>query len=183
MKSSEYINVDTTTLKDVENIEKQNVAGYKYLENLIEQVKNIDTTELSDTVKDDIEIVIEEQKVYFWIRVYLREEVDMVLGDNITINWIPDNEKLETTFVSYSKRGQHKDAAVNNIINYNAEDDTKVLCLMIDEKIINHNDDIPFIRTLFKTGRHYEYQLVRRADLELTNTRTGVVLDYFDIDF
>lgn len=182
MKDSEYINIDTSTLKDLETIEKQNVDGYKYLESLIEQVKSIDTTELSDSVNEDIEVAIEEQKVYFWIRVYLKEELNMELGDIVNINWIPDNEILETTFVSYSKRGLHKDV-VNNITNYSAEDDTKIVCLMIDEKVVNYNDDIPFIRTLFKTGRHYEYQLVRRADLVLTNTRTGENLDYYDIDF
>jgi hypothetical protein len=54
---------------------------------------------------------------------------------------------------------------------------------MIDEKMVNNNDDIPFIRTLFKTGNHYEYQLMKRDELLFINDRNGIFLDYFDCDF
>ena len=43
-----------------------------------------------------------------------------------------------------------------NELKSNTEDDKKVLCLMIDEKTVNFSEEIPFIRTLFKTGRHFE---------------------------
>ena len=71
----------------------------------------------------------------------------------------------------------------DGIANFNFEDDKRIICLMIDEKIVNHNDDIPFIRTLFKLGRHYEYQLVRREELIFLNKRNGSILDYYDCDF
>jgi hypothetical protein len=48
------------------------------------------------------------------------------------------------------------------ITQYNSEDDKKVLCLMIDEKLVIGIKK--FIRTLFKTGRHYEFQLVKRDE-------------------
>ena len=66
---------------------------------------------------------------------------------------------------------------------YNPEDDKKILCLMVDEKEVNYSDKIPFIRTLFKTGRHYEYQLVRRDELLFKNKRTDETIDYYDCDF
>ena len=54
---------------------------------------------------------------------------------------------------------------------------------MVDEERINYNsDDIPFIRKLFRIGRWYEYEIVRRTELILTNDRTEVKLDYYDIE-
>ena len=50
-------------------------------------------------------------------------------------------------------------------------------------KMVNVNEDIPVIRTLFKTGYHYEYQLVKRSELLFINDGNGMVLDYFDCDF
>jgi hypothetical protein len=158
----------------------------QYIEDLVEQVKSLDTTELSDEIsKDEQEIQqkVEEQKVYFWIRLYLKEESsDLEVGDDITINWTPSDEKLPTKFICYGKTGLQKDYD-EEIVNYNSEDDKKVLCLMVDEGMVNHNEDIPFVRTLFKVGRHYEYQLVKRSELLFINDRTGVILDYFDCDF
>ena len=54
---------------------------------------------------------------------------------------------------------------------------------MVDENHVNYSQEIPFIRTLFKTGRHYEYQLMRRDELIFINKRNGIILDYFDCDF
>jgi hypothetical protein len=54
---------------------------------------------------------------------------------------------------------------------------------MVDENYVNLSDDIPFIRTLFKTGRHYEYQLVKRNELLFRNNRTSEILEYYDCDF
>jgi hypothetical protein len=158
----------------------------QYIDDLVEQVKSLDTTELSDEIskeEQEIQQKVEEQKVYFWIRLYLKEESsDLEIGDDITINWTPSDEKLPTKFICYGKTGLQKDYD-EEIVNYNSEDDKKVLCLMVDEGMVNHNEDIPFVRTLFKVGRHYEYQLVKRSELLFINDRTGVILDYFDCDF
>lgn len=161
-----------------------NLSTMDYLDSIVEQIKNIDTTDLSDIVSDKVlNKVIEEQKTYFWIRLYLKEEdSNLEIGDDITIKWTPDNEELKTKFVCYAKQGLSKDHE-DEITNYNNEDDTKVLCLMIDETKVNYNQDIPFIRTLFKTGRHYEYQLIRRSELLFVNDRNSMILDYFDCTF
>lgn len=157
-----------------------------YLEDLVEQVKTLDTTELSDEIskeEQEIKQVVEEQKVYFWIRLYLKEEdSNLVIGDDISIKWTPTGEELKTKFICFGKTGLQKDYD-EEIVNYNSEDDKKVLCLMVDEGQVNYNEDIPFVRTLFKVGRHFEYQLVKRSELLFVNDRNGMVLDYFDCDF
>lgn len=153
-------------------------------DNLVEKIKTIDTEEVKDwsSIRTTSSSVIEEQKVYIWIRLYLKEESDVESGDNILMTYKTSGEKLSTIFVWYDKKGIMKDHD-EEIVNYNGEEDRKVLCLMVNQDHINKNTDIPFIRTLFKTGIHYEYQLVRRDELLFINSRTGEILDYFDCDF
>ena len=156
-----------------------------YLENLIEQIKEIDTENLTDDISEDAmsTVIIEEQKIYFWVRLFLKEEnPNIKVGDDIIIKWKPSGEELESKFFSWGKKGFEKDLQ-EDITNYNPEDDKKVLSLMIDERYVNYNENIPFIRTLFKTGRHYEYQLVKRTDLVFINKRNGEQLEWFDCDF
>ena len=155
-----------------------------YRDTLIEQIKGIDTTDLSDNVSDKaINKVIEEQKIYFWIRLYIKDEQPNIeVGDDINIEYSPSGEKLTTKFICYGKQGSDKDQG-DEMTQYNTEDDKKVLCLMINEKDVNYNDDIPFIRTLFKTGRHFEFQLVKRDELLFVITKNNIILDYYDTSF
>jgi hypothetical protein len=154
-----------------------------YREQLIESIKNLDIDGVSDEVGDPISNIIEEQKVYFWIRLYINDELnDILQGDDITIKWTPSGEELTTKFICFGKNGLERDHD-DQVTNWNPEDDKKILCLMVDERVINLSDEIPFIRTLFKTGRHYEYQLVRREELIFVNKRNSMILDYFDCDF
>jgi hypothetical protein len=54
---------------------------------------------------------------------------------------------------------------------------------MVEEDRINiNNEDIPFIKTLFKIGRFYEKQVWQRTDMKLTD-KDGRELPWFDIDF
>jgi hypothetical protein len=160
------------------------VLKLDYRDQLLEKIKEIDTTDLSDDVdKSSIFKVIEEQKIYFWIRLYIKEvDLNTKIGDIIEIKYLPSGEKLDTTFICYGKKGLEKDHN-DEVTNYNPEDDQKVICLMIDQKMVDYNDDIPFIRSLFKTGIHYEYQLIRRDELLFSNKRSGFILDYYDCDF
>lgn len=154
-----------------------------YLDDIVESIKSIDTENLTNDVEEVKSVVIEEQKVYFWVRLYLKEEDPNVKpGDDIVIEWTPTGEKLETKFIAWGKKGFDKDSG-DQITSYTTEDDKKILSLMIDTKMVNFNDDIPFIRTLFKTGYHYEYQLVKRDQLIFVNKSNGMILDYFDCDF
>jgi len=154
-----------------------------YREQLIESIKNLDIDGVSDEVEAPISDIIEEQKVYFWIRLYINDELnDILQGDDITIKWTPSGEELTTKFICFGKNGLERDHD-DQVTNWNPEDDKKILCLMVDERVINLSDEIPFIRTLFKTGRHYEYQLVKREELIFVNKRNSMILDYFDCDF
>ncbi len=152
-------------------------------DNLVEQIKTIDTEVVKDwnSNTEPGMKVVEDQKVYIWIRLYLKEESDVELGDDISITYTTSGEKLETKFICFGKEGMDKDH--DGLTNWNSEDNKKVLCLMVDQDRINKGTDIPFIRTLFKTGIHYQYQLVRRSELLFVNTRTGETLDYFDCDY
>jgi hypothetical protein len=156
-----------------------------YLQLIAEKLSKIDTDDAEKWQYDenpDVNI-IDEQKVYFWIRLYISDEDSNIeVGDDISIQWSPSGEELVTKFICYGKRGLQKDHN-NQVINYESEDDKKVLCLMVDERVVNFSNEIPFIRTLFKTGRYYEYQLVKRNELLFVNKRNGVILDYYDCDF
>lgn len=152
---------------------------------IAEQIKKIDVDSVKNwsTTEDITSKVVEEQKVFFWIRLYLKSENSNIsIGDDVTIKYKPSGEALKTQFIYFSKKGLVKDHD-DEIVNYSGEDDKKCLCLMIEEKKINYGEDIPFIRTLFKNSIHYEYQLVKRDDLLFINDRTGEVLDYIECDF
>ena len=154
-------------------------------DNLVNQIKTIDTEEVKNWDKntDPAMKIVEEQKVYIWIRLYLKEEdSNLEIGDDISIKWTPTGEELKTKFICFGKTGLQKDYD-EEIVNYNSEDDKKVLCLMVNQDHVNKNTDIPFIRTLFKTGIHYEYQLMKRDELLFINDRTNEILDYFDCDY
>jgi hypothetical protein len=161
-----------------------NLQKIDYREQLLEKIMAIDTESLSNEIEiTSTSTIIEDQKVYFWIRLYISEEdPNLQIGDDISIEWTISGEKLDTKFIAYGKSGLERDHQ-DQVTNYNPEDDKKILCLMIDEKMVNFNDNIPFIRTLFKTGRHYDYQLVRRDELIFVNKKNGHILDYYDCDF
>lgn len=147
-----------------------------------EQLQDVDTTELSDEVSDQVLIDITPEKVYFWSRLYLTaEDPNLNIGDTIWIEYTPSGERLETKFISYGKQGLERDHD-GEVTNYNPEDDKKILCLMVEEKVINESEEIPFIRTLFKLGRHYEFQVVRRNELIFVKEDGGII-DYYDCDF
>ena len=153
-------------------------------DNLVEQIKTIDTEVVKDWDKntDPAMKIVEEQKVYIWIRLYLKEESNVQVGDDVIMTYKPSGEKLSTIFVCYGKTDLGKDHEAE-MINYNPEDDKKILCLMVNQDTINKGVDIPFIKTLFKTSIHYQEQLMKRSDLLFINSRTNQTLDYFDCDY
>jgi hypothetical protein len=153
-------------------------------EQLLDQIRKIDTENLSDDVPDGAMMEIKEsQKVYFWIRLYLKEELsDVHPGDDFEICYTPSGEVLITKFVTFGKKNLNRDLD-NVIVNYDPEDDRKCLCLMVDEDEMKTSEKIPFIRTLFKTSSHFEFQVYRREQLLFSNLRTGVICDYSDCDF
>lgn len=157
-----------------------------YQESIINDIKSIDLDKV-DFSNGDFKPrskIIEKQKVYFWIRLYLKnEDVICKPEDIITIKHTPTNEELEVKFICYSKKNIHKDQN-QELVNYDTEDDRKVLCLMVDsERITKNSDDIPFIRTLFKISQYYEYNLLKRDELLFINKSSNISLDYYDVTF
>ena len=69
-------------------------------DNLVEQIKTIDIEVVKDWNKntDPAMKILEEQKVYIWIRLYLKEEANVEVGDDVIITYTPSGEKLETKF-------------------------------------------------------------------------------------
>jgi hypothetical protein len=155
-------------------------------DNLVSQIRSIEVEQIKDwnSNTDPAMKVVEEQKVYVWIRLYLKEESDVEVGDDIYMTYVPSGEKLQAKFICYDKTTLNKNHdSLEKVVNFNPEDDKKTLCLMVDQDKINKGTDIPFIRTLFKSGIHYQFQLVRRDELIFVNSRTGETLDYFDCDY
>ena len=147
-----------------------------------EQLQDVDTADLSDDVSDDVLIDITPEKVYFWTRLYMTDEDPSIkIGDTIWLEYTPSGERLQTKFIAYGKKGLERDHE-GEVTNYNPEDDGRVLCLMIEESVVNNSEGIPFLRTLFKLGRHYEYQIVRRNELIFVK-EDGTIIDYYDCEF
>jgi hypothetical protein len=152
---------------------------------IVEQIKKIDTNDLTDNVNQDAKIEeVEKQKVYVWLRVFLKEELeDIKEGDDIKITYLSSGEYLMAKFIAFGKKNSYKNAEDYTQIQMATEDDNKVLCLMIDENKIQLGNDIPFIRTLFRISRHFQYQVYRRDELTFTNIRSGEIIEYIDCDF
>jgi hypothetical protein len=167
--------------KDLKQILQNEKVFY---DDILEQAKKIELDKVNFE-NEDFKVrseITQKQKVYLWIRVYLKKEIEIEPNTDVFLNYLPDTEKLESKFICYAKKGLDKDHQ-DEVVNYIDEDDKKVLCLMIDEERINiNNSDINFLKTLFRLGRHFEAVVYNRRDLQLT-TPNGDVLDYFDIDF
>ena len=152
---------------------------------IVSQVKNIERDDLTDDVDQGPKSSqVEKQMVYIWIRLYIKEELsDIKEGDDFTIRYDLTGEELKTKFICFGKKNSFKDAEDFNQIQMTEEDDTKILCLMINEDEIQIGEGIPFLRTLFKISKHYTLQVYNREDLVFTNVRTGQSDEYIDCDF
>lgn len=154
-------------------------------DSIVQQIKQIDRDDLSDDVdQGPLSSEVEKQKVYIWIRLYIKEEMsDLKEGDDFKIKYLDSGEELITKFICFGKKNSFKDSDDYDQIQITAEDDTKCLCLMVDEQEIQTSDDIPFIRSLFRVSKHFTYQVYKREELVFTNTRTGQSVEYIDCDF
>lgn len=153
-----------------------------YLDKILKEIRSIKNESIGDIVTETNVKVIDDQKIFIWMRIYLKEKIDVIEGDEFIMKYLPSGENLTVKFICYGKKNILKDHD-DEIVNYDPEDDEKVLCLMVNENEINTRNDIPFIRTLFKTSRFYDYQIIRRSDLTFTNIRTNETPEYIDCDF
>jgi hypothetical protein len=152
-----------------------------YIDNIIEEIKKIETEEIKDfeiEPKTKVEIT-QKSKIYFWIRLYLKEEIDIKYGDKVIINWNIYNEKIETQFISFGKKGLDKDH-IEQITHGNLEDDKKILSLMIDSDDVNYGKEVPHLRKLFKLSHHYQDEIIRHNELEFILNNEKIL--YYDLD-
>jgi hypothetical protein len=172
----------------IDNVEfpqrKSIIKTEAHYTDIIDEVKKIDVDKVSFEKEDFIpkSKIIQKQKVYFWIRLYLKQEIEIQPETEILIHYLNGLEKLETQFMYFGKKGleRNKDG---QIINFNPEDDKRILCLLIDsEKVDINNQNIPYMKTLFPLGKFYQPQYVKKFDFEfLINGETPI--DFYDIDF
>jgi hypothetical protein len=177
-------NIDDNVFPDRKDIKRKSKEQSDFYEDIVKDASKIDLDKVDYSNEDfrPRSEITQKQKVFFWIRVYLKEEMNIEPMTNIHIIWKETDEKLTTKFICYAKKGLDRDLD-EQVTNYNPEDDKKVLCLMVDEDRINiDNDDIPFIKTLFKIGRHYQYQVWQRQNMVLVDD-SNVEMPWFDIDF
>jgi hypothetical protein len=161
---------------------------------LVEKYKELNTTLTNQLLDIDVERIDfsnedfkprteikEKQKIYYWIRVYLREEIEIQENTDIKMTYLESGEVLECKFICYGKKGAERDS--DGVIHFNPDDDKKVLCFMVDSDRINVNsDDIPYIRTLFTISKYYTPQIFSVDMLKITYGGTKEI-NYYSIGF
>ena len=163
---------------------KSLVKSDAHLSNVVEDVKKIDLGKVNFDGEDfqPVSKIIQKQKVYFWIRLYIRDEIDIKPETKVIITYLDGKETLDTHFMYFGKKGLERDKD-GQIINFNPEDDKKILCLMIDSyKIDVDNKDIPYMKTLFPLGRHFKPEYVKKSEFDFL-LNGEYALPFYDIDF
>jgi hypothetical protein len=155
---------------------KNKLKSMDYKEEINERILDIvSNIEISDAWDDEPSIkknILERQKEYFWIRVYLTED-DQLLekGDKLNITHVPSNEKIEMIFGTYEKEGLNKDHN-EQVINYVQKDNKSILCCMIDlEKVNKESNDIPTLRTFFRNSRYYTENIYKKSDVIVSSDK------------
>jgi len=160
------------------------VRSDTHLENIVEQAKNIDVNKISFSGEDfqPHTKIIQKQKVYFWIRLYVKEEMDINPETKISISYNNGQEIVDTYFMYFGKKGLERDKD-GQIVNFNPEDDKKVLCLLVDtDRIDVNNQDIPYMKTLFQLGKNFKPQYIKKFDFTFI-LEDETQIDFYDIDF
>jgi len=169
-------------IDDAEFPERKEIPNrLKSLQSAIQEI-NLDDANFVDYRRHTKSEITQEQATYAYIRVFLREEDhSLVSNDDVKITYTVNDEVLDVKFISYGKDRTNKNNA-DDIVGYIPEDNRKEICLMVNVDLINKDsENIQFIRSLFRCGRYFEYQLLRHDELEVS--ANGVNFDYFDIDF
>jgi len=174
------LSVDYVDFPDRKSIVKSDT----HLKNIVEEAKKIDVNKVNFEGEDfqPQTKIIQKQKVYFWIRLYLKDEIDIKPETKVSLIYLDGKEQLDTYFMYFGKKGLERDKD-GQIVNFNPEDDKRILCLLVDsDRINNNNEDIPYIKTLSPLSKHYKPQYFKKFDFSiLLNDETP--LDFFDIEF
>lgn len=149
----------------------------------VEAVKDSGITNDSNMDRDIQIKIISNTKIYIWSRLYLKQENnDLEIGDEIILKWIPGDEKLTTKFMYWGRKNSIRDSDEDIDITNTSEEDRSVATLMINEGDFA-NENLKFIRSLFKTSKYYEFQLFKKEELIFINKRTGQNIEYIQCDF
>jgi hypothetical protein len=170
--------------KDITNINTNYRKGLaEQLNNMISNISDEELKNMDDETRTEIS-TITEQKEYFWIRIFLKEEDDKLEnGDEMKIKYVPTNEELEMSFGSYEKKGMNRNFD-DEVTNYTNETDNKILCCMIDvDRVNKHSEDIPNLRTFFRNSRYYENNLFHKKDIKIVCEDKELEFEYASISF
>jgi len=174
------LSIDNIVFPDRKSI----VRSDTHLHNIIDEAKSIDVEKINFDGEDFLPKtkIIQKQKVYFWMRLYLKNEIEILPETKIIMSYNRGQEILETYFMYFGKGGLERDVN-GQIINFNPEDDKRILCLLIDSDRLNINcQDIPYIKTLFPLGKFFLPQYVKKLDFEFTMD-SNKQIDFYDIEF
>ena len=160
--------------------------GSSVYDEIVEKIKSIDIDkiEFKDGKRKIVSDVIEKQKEFLWLRVFLKDELGGInIGDEFTLRYILDNgdvENMKMEFISYGKNSLNVDSDYDNIIsNYDSEFNNKKLIFMIDKDILIKKTNI---RKLFKNTVYYEDVLLKRDSLLLLDNNESSI-EYVDMEF
>lgn len=153
--------------KSREEIRRGIQTDNSYHEDLLEQLIGLDLDKITFDDTEETKVVqTAKQREYFWLRAYLPEEyTDIEPNDEMVIEYVPTGEQLKCTFGSFQKTGMNRD--VDDLVSYVTDEDYKILCILIDLDFVNNSDEIPTIRTMFKSSRHYKPELYFKKDILL----------------
>jgi hypothetical protein len=174
------LSVDNVQFPERRSIVKSDV----HLDNIIDKAKKIDVQNVNFDGEDYLPKtkIIQKQRTYLWMRLYMKQEIDIEPETKVQIQYLNGKESLDSFFMYFGKKGleRNKDG---EIVNFNPEDDKKILCLLIDvDKLDVDNKDIPYMKTLFPLGKYYQPQYVKKMDFTFV-LENGTELDFYEIDF
>lgn len=172
--------------KDLVKDKISNKDNNTIYDEIVEKIKSIDIDkiEFKDGKRKIVSDVIEKQKEFLWLRVFLKDELGGInIGDEFTLSYILDNgdvENMKMEFISYGKNSLNFDSDYDNIIsNYDSEFNNKKLIFMVDKDILINNMNI---RKLFKNTIYYEDILLKRDSLLLLDNNESSI-EYVDMEF
>ncbi len=153
---------------------------------IVEKIKSIDINkiEFKDGKRKIVSDVIEKQREFLWLRVFLKEELNNInVGDEFTLRYELDNgdvENMTLEFISYGKNILNIDSDYDNVIsNYDNEFNNKKLIFMVDkDKLISKLN----IRKIFKNTVYCEDVLIKRDSLLLLDNNESSI-EYIDMEF
>lgn len=174
------LSIDNIVFPDRKSI----IPSDTHLESIVDKAKTIDVDKINFDGEDfqPKTKIIQKQRVYLWMRLYLKNDIDILPETKVMMVYNGGEELLETYFMYFGKKGLERDVN-GQIINFNPDDDKRVLCLLIDTDRLNVNCvDIPYIKTLFPLGKFYKPQYIKKMDFEFLIDGDKQI-EFYDIDF